>query len=151
MITTYVYNIFNGVSQAYIYIWLSKQHKIIYVGMTNAYAGTIGRANGHFNERGTLRKRFLDSRGYDVEIVDDMILLSFPLPKKREFISEERSYREAVEYLVHKELLLKRGTVNPTFDLIAWVRDSPKRTQNSEIKRIAKTIVSQFLTEYNSL
>ncbi len=148
MLETSILGTFNGSDQAYIYIWLSKKHKIVYVGMTNSYTGTIGRASGHFNRKGTLRKRFSEARGYEVNNVDDILLLSFPLPKTREFISVEKSYREAVEYLVQKELILLRGKLNPTFDVISWVRLSP-RTGNSRIKRLAAEIVNSFETNYS--
>ncbi|MEQ8924448.1 MAG: GIY-YIG nuclease family protein [Fulvivirga sp.] len=147
---TRVFNVFNGFDQAYIYIWISKTHKVVYVGMTNGYTGTIGRANGHFNRTGQLRKRFNQYRGYEVNEVDDMILLSFPLPKKKEYMSVERSYREAVEYLVQKELIQIRGILNPTFDVISWVRDSP-RIGNAEVRKIATQIVSSFSLSYNRL
>ena len=151
MITSYIYNTFNGVDQAYIYIWVSKQHQAVYIGMTNRYSGTIGRADGHFNRNGTFRKKILRKKGYSIENIHDLILLSFPLPKKREYISEERSYREAVEYLIYKELLLQRTSVNPSFDVVAWVRDSPVRTNNSEVKKIALNIIDAFLSNYEDL
>jgi hypothetical protein len=148
MLETSILGAFNGADQAYIYIWLSKKHKIVYVGMTNSYTGTIGRAGAHFNRKGTLRKRFVETRGYEVNDVDDILLLSFPLPKTREFTSVEKSYREAVEYLVQKELILLRGKLNPTFDVISWVRLSP-RTGNSRIKKLAASIVNSFEANYS--
>lgn len=151
MIVSPVKNIFNGVGVAYIYIWLSKRHKVVYVGMTNRYSGTIGRADGHFNHGGTFRKRFLQARGYPIEQADDMVLLSFPLPRKSEYISVERSYREAVEFLVHKELLIIRGSLVPTFDVVAWVRDVPKRTGNTEVIGLAQNIIQSFTAAYPSL
>ena len=149
MLETQVFNVFNGYGQAYIYIWISKKHKVVYVGMTNGFTGTIGRASGHFNRKGQIRKRFAQYRGYEINDVDDMILLSFPLPKKQEFISVERSYREAVEYLVQKELTQIRGIMEPSFDIISWVRDSP-RVGNSEVRRLAKEIVDAFKLNYKS-
>lgn len=151
MIISPIYNVFNGVDRAYIYIWLSKVHKVVYVGMTNTYSGTIGRADGHFRRNGTFRKRFLQARGYPIQMADDLILLSFQLPLKKEYISVERSYREAVEFLVHKELLLMRGNVSPTFDVVAWVRNVPHRTGNSEVQRLAKDIIDSFKVAYPTL
>ncbi|MEQ8683292.1 MAG: GIY-YIG nuclease family protein [Cyclobacteriaceae bacterium] len=150
MLETQVFNVFNGFGQAYIYIWISKKHKVVYVGMTNGFTGTIGRASGHFNRRGQFRKRFTQYRGYEINDVEDMVLLSFPLPKKQEFISVERSYREAVEYLVQKGLIQIRGTLNPNFDIISWVRDSP-RVGNSEVRRLAREIIDTFSLKYDNL
>jgi hypothetical protein len=150
MINTYISNIFDGFNKAYIYIWLSKKHKAVYVGMTNSSSGTLGRAGSHISKRGTLRKRFLQKKGYSPNQVDDFILLTFILPQKQEFISTERSYREAVEYLVQKELLIIRGNLTPSFDVISWVRMSP-RTGNSQVKKMANQIIDEFKTEYPSL
>lgn len=151
MIQTNVLNIHNGIGVAYIYIWVSKLYSIIYIGMTNNSAGPIGRAGGHFSSKGTFRKRFLEEKGIGIENVQDMILLSFPLPKKQLYISEESSYRESVEYLVQKELQIVRGTLIPSYDIVSWHERFPRRTSNSEVKRIALEIVQDFLTNYSSL
>ena len=76
MIQTNVYNAHNGIDTAYVYIWISKSYKVIYIGMTNNSSGPIGRAQGHFNSKGTFRKRFLQERGLGIEKALDMILLS---------------------------------------------------------------------------
>jgi len=151
MIQTNVYNVHNGIDTAYIYIWISKKHAIIYIGMTNNSSGPIGRANGHFSSRGTFRKRFLEQKGIGVERVQDMILLSFPLPKKRLYTSEESSYRESVEYLVQKELQLLRGQLTPSYDIVSWHDRFPRRTSNAEVRRVAYDIVQKFQHNYNTL
>ncbi|WP_439484106.1 GIY-YIG nuclease family protein [Cyclobacterium plantarum] len=151
MIQTNIYNTHNGIGVAYIYIWVSKTFSILYVGMTNNSAGPIGRASGHFNSRGTFRKRFIEEKGIGIEKVEDMILLSFPLPKRQLFISVESSYRESVEYLVQKELQLLRGKLNPSYDVVSWHERFPRRTANSEVKEIASEIVASFESVYNVL
>ena len=151
MIQTNVYNAHNGINTAYIYIWVSKAHTVIYIGMTNNSSGPIGRAQGHFNSTGTFRKRFLQERGIGIENVLDMILLSFPLPKKRIYITLESSYRESVEYLVMKELQLQRGFLLPSYDIISWHDRFPRRTTNSEVKKVANDIVNDFSLSYNLL
>ena len=148
MIQTNVYNVHNGIDTAYIYIWLSKSHAIVYIGMTNNSSGPIGRANGHFNANGTFRKRFLQQSGIGIEKIQDMILLSFPLPKKRLYTSEESSYRESIEYLVQKELQLLRGKLTPSYDIVSGHDRFPRRTSNSEVKRIASDIVQKFENNY---
>jgi hypothetical protein len=151
MIQTNIYNIHNGIGVAYIYIWVSKTFSILYVGMTNNSAGPIGRASGHFSSKGTFRKRFIEEKGIGVEKVEDMILLSFPLPKKQLFISEESSYRESVEYLVQKELQLLRGKLIPSYDVVSWHERFPRRTANTEVKKVASEIVANFESVYNTL
>ena len=149
MIQTNVYNTHNGIDTAYIYIWVSKVFAVLYIGMTNNSSGPIGRANGHFNTKGTFRKRFLQEKGIGVEHVSDMTLLSFPLPQKREYISEESSYRESVEYLVMKELQLQRGVLTPSYDIVSWHDRFPRRTTNSEVIKIATDIVNKFSISYH--
>jgi hypothetical protein len=149
MIQTNVYNTHNGIDTAYIYIWVSKVFSVLYIGMTNNSSGPIGRANGHFNSKGTFRKRFLQEKGIGVEQVSDMTLLSFPLPKKREYISEESSYRESVEYLVMKELQLQRGVFTPSYDIVSWHDRFPRRTTNSEVIKLATDIVNEFRVSYH--
>ena len=151
MISTYIFNIHNGVDTAYIYIWLSKSYSVIYVGMTNNIGGTIGRAEGHFNRKGTFRKRFQEKSGLGIEKVVDLILLSFSLPKKREYTGVESSYRESVEYLVRKKLLLMRNYINPSYDIISWHDRFPRRTQNSEVIKIANQITDDFIRRYSTL
>lgn len=151
MIQTNVYNTHNGMGVAYIYIWVSKLYSILYIGMTNNSAGPIGRASGHFSAKGTFRKRFIEEKGVGIEKVEDLILLSFPLPKKQEFISEESSYRESVEYLVQKELQLLRGKLNPSYDVVSWHDRYPRRTTNTEVNQVAKIIISDFKDIYDLL
>jgi len=151
MIITNVHNIHSGYNQAYIYIWVSKLYSVLYIGMTNNSSGSIGRANGHFNRRGTFRKRFIENKGIGIENVNDLILLTFPLPKKREYTGLESSYRESVEYLVVKKLQLKRGLLMPIFDVVSWHDRTPKRLNNSEIKNISDQIVLEFEGVYPTL
>ena len=150
MIQTLVSSIFIGSNTSYIYIWVSKSHKVIYVGMTNGRIGTLGRASQHLDKRGTLRTNFINNSGYSIDLTDDFKLLSFKLPQKKEYNSVERSYREAVEFLVQKQLQILRGTFSPTFDIISNVRPSP-RMGNSLVKKSARRIVDQFVAIYNTL
>ena len=151
MVERRIYNIHNGVDTSYIYIWISKSYSVIYIGMTNNSSGPLGRAQGHFNAKGTFRKRFLQERGVGVERISDMILLSFPLPKKMLYTTQESSYRESVEYLVMKELQIIRGKLKPSYDIVSWHNRMPRRTSNSEVIKVANEIVNEFKMTYNSL
>lgn len=150
MTETFVSSIFVGLNRSYIYIWVSKSHKILYVGMTNGRIGTLGRASQHLDHRGTLRANFLTNVGYQIDHTNDLILLSFRLPATKNFTTTERSYREAVEYLVQKELLLLRGTLTPSYDIISWVRVS-SRVGNGVVIKTAKKIVDDFKVIYPKL
>jgi len=118
--------------------------------MTNGRVGTLGRASQHLDVRGTLRTNFINNFGYSIDLIDDLKLLSFKLPVKKEYTSVERSYREAIEYLVQKQLQILRGNFIPTFDVISTVRISP-RINNSLVKKSARRIVDQFVNVYNTL
>ena len=147
MTTTFISSIFVGLNRAYIYIWVSKTHKIIYVGMTNSRTGTLGRAQQHLDVKGTLRANFLNKIGYSIDSTIDLHLLSFRLPPSKSFSTTERSYREGVEYLVQKELLVLSGTLVPNYQVISWVRTS-SRIGNGIVKKAARQIVDEFKIIY---
>ena len=138
---------FNG-SLAYIYIWFSKNQKIVYVGQTNNRKGTLGRAIEHISETGTLRKQFEEKYGQKLENVEDLYLLSFPLPPKYEFICIESAYRLAVEYNVQIFLRELRNRVNPVFNIISRVTYTDIASQKI-IKDIANKIATDFLSTYS--
>ena len=150
MIETLVSSIFVGAGRSYIYIWVSKNYGTLYVGMTNDQVGTLGRAHAHLGNKGTLRKRFNEKHGLNIDITDDLKLLTFVLPNDRKFITVEKSYREAVEYLVQKELLTLCGFLSPPMDVVSWVRASP-RTGNSQVIKLAQEIVQKFIANYPAL
>ncbi|HAA13153.1 MAG TPA: hypothetical protein DCE41_16270 [Cytophagales bacterium] len=136
--------IFIGFEQAYIYVWVSLEYKFMYVGMTNSRVGTLGRANQHLDMRGTLRERFLMEFGLDIDTVSDLRLYSFPLPKSYLFFSVESTYREAVEYLVQKQLLEMISQLSVKYSIISRVR-SNERTRNSRIRNLANEIIIQLI------
>lgn len=139
---------FDG-SKSYIYLWISKKCGIVYVGQTNGKDGTLGRAINHVQYDGTLRRRFREIMGLELEYADDLYLLSFPLPKGKEFISIESSYRLAVEYKVQTKLLESRGQVNPCFRVISQVTYTDVAS-NKQIISLADNIVDQFIEIYTS-
>ncbi len=91
---------------AYVYVWISVEKRIIYVGETRKERnGVLGRAYEHVSEEGTLRKRVYE-HGYYLEEIDDFILLSFPLPTDTlypNYILSDKD-RKAVEHLVQKNI-----------------------------------------------
>jgi len=139
-------SIFDG-TNAFIYLWISKKWGVIYVGQTNSSKGSFGRAFDHIKSNGTLRMRFEDQVCINLEKADDLILVSYPLPQKPEYVSVESSYREAVEYWVQIGLRNIRGKVKPRFDLISNVR-AVERSSNLRTRRYADEIVKNFLEIY---
>lgn len=138
---------YDGQDKAYIYIWYSKQYKVLYIGQTNDANGTLGRAISHIKKNGTLRVRFEDHTGENLEKAEDLTLISFRLPQSQEFISIETSYREAVEYLVQSKLQKIRGTLNPVLKVISNVRYSD-RIAEPLVKKVAEYIIDCFITSY---
>lgn len=134
-------------AHAYIYIWFSKEYRILYVGQTNDKNAVLGRAIAHVSENGTLRKRCLD-QGLKLESITDFVLLSYDLPGERKFISTESSYRLAVEYKVQSGMHNLRGKVNPPFRLISKVTYTDHASE-SEIVKIAEEILYDFMEIYN--
>lgn len=75
---------YKGTLEAYIYIWFSKSTGFVYVGETNNIKGVVGRAVQHItNDTGTLYNRIYN-KGYDINQINDFILLSYPLPREKD-------------------------------------------------------------------
>jgi len=148
LIVTYVSNIFDN-QRAYIYIWFTRNYKSVYVGQTNSECGTLGRAYAHLKNHGTLRERFYDAEGMPIEVIDDLYLTSFKLPKKKKYTSVESSFRLAVEYLVQVKLNEVRSTTKPNFRIISNVTYTDY-CSDKEVIRISDNIIKSFLSEFNN-
>lgn len=135
--------------RAYIYLWVSKEMRVVYVGQTNEKNAVIGRAIGHISENGTLRKRCFEE-GLVLENIDDFMLLSYELPNEKRFISVESSFRLAVEYLVQVKLHEVRAKLNPIFKIISKVTYTDCASDNNIIK-IADDIVTDFVNIYKQI
>ncbi len=146
-IWTFISSSFNGNSLAYVYLWISKKWKVVYVGQTNDMKGTLGRALAHVGVNGTLRTRFENEVGVKLEEANDLLLVSYPLPQSPEYIGIESSYREAIEYHVQAKLSDIRGNVNPRFKLISQVRYTA-RASNLIFEKYADEIVADFQEKY---
>ncbi len=146
-VRTFVADIFNGQDRSYIYFWVSKQARVVYVGQTAERTGTYGRGYGHLQVEGTMRCRLEEATGYPLENFDDLWLVSYRLPETPEYVGLESSYREAVEYLVHDRLLNERGTVSPTFRVISQIRTNG-RTEQRTVRQLAEDIALDFLRNY---
>lgn len=141
---------FNGKKEAYIYIWFSKKNGLVYVGETNNICGVLGRAIQHIQpETGTLYNRLYE-KGYDLYDIDDFILLSYPLPHEKRFLSEETSYRISVEYLVQKILIERRKDVAEPYEFLSNITPGPF-TDLAKMKHIAEGIVDDFLSIYEEV
>lgn len=137
-----------GFIESYIYIWFSKECALVYVGQTNNVYGVIGRGCQHVTQgSGTLYQR-LYGKGYDLNEMNDLVLLSYPLPREQRFLSEETSYRISVEYLVQKGLIEKRILCSKPFNLISNVTPGPYCGLKG-MENIASEIINDFLNIYN--
>lgn len=139
---------YKGKIEAYIYIWFSRSTKLVYVGETNNVHGVVGRANQHIDHTtGTLYQRVYD-KGYDLDKIDDFVLLSYPLPREKRYMSEETAYRISVEYLVQKNLIGNKINSMRKYTLISKVETGPYINLVC-IQEIANNIVMDFLEAYN--
>lgn len=139
---------YKGRLEAYIYIWFSKSTKLVYVGETKNIHGVIGRAEQHVgHSAGTLYHRVYDE-GYDLDLIDDFVLLTYPLPREKRFISEETGYRISVEYLVQKKLIANKIKSTDNYKLISYVDVGPY-TNIASIQAIAESIAIDFNEAYN--
>lgn len=141
---------FKGRLEAYIYIWFSKKEKLVYVGQTNNYHGVIGRALQHIEpESGTLYNR-VEDYGYELTNIEDFVLLSYPLPREKAYLSSDTSYRISVEYLVQKGLIASRIRSKTPYRLISNV--TPGQYINlKSVQNISEEIIDDFMEIYEDL
>lgn len=138
---------YKGTLEAYIYIWFSKSTGFVYVGETNNIKGVIGRAIQHItNDTGTLYNRVYD-KGYDINQIEDFILLSYPLPREKRFTSEETSYRISVEFMVQKKLIEKRIEQEKPYQTVSFVTPGPF-IDLAIVQTLSDDIVSDFIDIY---
>ena len=140
---------YKGRLEAYIYIWFSKSTQLVYVGETNNKHGVVGRANQHVDNSGTLYNRVYD-KGYDLYQIEDFVLLSYPLPREKRYLSEETSYRISVEYLVQKKLTENKIKSNTFYTLVSNVQVGPHIDLVS-VQKIADEIAKDFHEVYNEV
>lgn len=137
---------YKGRLEAYIYIWFSKKYRFVYIGETNNRHGVVGRANDHVSTGGTLYSRVAE-QGYDLDEIDDFILLSFPLPREKKFSTSETAYRISVEYLVQQKIILINKNSSCPYQVISYVTPGPN-TGMKRLKKIADDIVKDFFEVY---
>lgn len=140
---------YKGKLEAYIYIWFSKSTQLVYVGETNNKHGVVGRADQHVDRSGTLYQRVYD-KGYNLYQIEDFILLSYPLPREKKYLSEETSYRISVEYLVQKKLTENKIKSNTFYTLVSNVQVGPHIDLVS-VQKIADEIAKDFHEVYNEV
>jgi len=146
---------YNGIAlgvnpnRAYIYIIVSPSNKIAYIGQTNSAMGVVGRTYQHFLPEGTFRRKTEDL-GISLSMLNDLVLLCYPLPDERRFISHESAYRLAVEYLVQYNLHIIRAKFSPCFTIISKVKYSPY-ADYVEINNLALSIVENFYQLYENM
>lgn len=134
---------------AYIYIWLSRSESVAYIGQTNDSKGVIGRAAQHVSAGGSLRLRLLE-HGYDLDSIDDFLLLSYPLPAHWRFTGVESSGREAVEYFVQVGIRENQSCFNDYIKIVSTVRPTDYFDM-SGARELAKEIVDDFKLVYASI
>ncbi len=138
---------YKGQIEAYIYIWFSKDNGLVYVGQTNSEYGVIGRANQHVQKGGTLYENCY-KKGYELNEINDFILLSFPLPREKRFLSEDTGYRISVEFLVQHKLIELNNKAIKKYRFLSYVTPGPY-TNLKKIKIIAEEIAEKFIKIYN--
>lgn len=146
LVPSLISNVFDG-SRAYVYLWVSRRWRVVYVGQTNDPAGTLGRACGHVQTDGSLRRRFYETVALPLELADDLVLLSYPMPERPEYQTRASSYRLAVEYLVQTEMWEVRSRVASPFTVISTVTTNA-RTRDPEVRRLAARIAAAFEAAY---
>ena len=138
---------YKGRKEAYIYIWFSKEYRFVYVGETANTHGVIGRANQHVEiGEGTLYSRVYDE-GYELDDINDFVLLSYSLPRERRFLSDDSGFRTSVEYLIQQKLIEARKNVSDPYKCISNVSTGPYLNLEY-IRRLAERIKDDLIDVY---
>lgn len=141
---------YKGRLEAYIYIWFTKSNRLVYVGETNNVNGVVGRAYQHVSSNTGTLYNCVYEEGYDLYEIEDFVLLSYPLPREKRYLSEETSYRISVEYLVQKGLIEKRINLSDPYKLISHVKPG-LHTGKKSVQNIANKIIFDFLEVYEEI
>jgi len=79
--------------------------------------------------------------------INDFILLSYPLPREKKFISDDSSYRISVEFLVQKYIIAEKYKFPGPLKLVANVVPG-QFVFYPRIQKIAHSIVDDFYAIY---
>lgn len=125
---------------------------IVYVGQTLDKRGVMGRWVDHLSRRESssffCRLSDIDEDAFDR--IADLRILAWDLGDNRSFATVETSHREAVEYLVQKELWTFCGDLDPWLKPISKVRASAA-VERDFVRDKAGEIVAEFRSYYESL
>ena len=91
----------------YVYLIFAPELPVLYVGQTRAFSGALGRLTQHLTNgnHSTFRQRCQHILGLEELDVGPIRFFACDLGRRREFHSDNSTYREAVEYVVQLELL----------------------------------------------
>ena len=131
----------------YVYLGFSCAEHIVYVGQTIDKRGFMGRWIDHLS-RGADSSFCARLAEYDEKAFDritDLRILAWDLGDDPNFHTLETSHREAVEFLVQKDL--RNARLDPWLKPISTVRFSPAVNRDF-VKEKASEIVDEFKAHY---
>jgi hypothetical protein len=136
----------------YVYLGFSCAEHIVYVGQTLDKRGFLGRWTDHLarRDRSSFFCRLAEHDEDAFDRITDLRVLAWDLGDNRPFATIETSHREAVEYLVQKELWGFCGELDPWLRPISKVRASAA-VERDFVRDKAAEIVTEFRSYYKDL
>lgn len=102
-----VYDCSIAINGAYIYVIYAPGFNCIYVGQTRGKYGAIGRLAQHISNSygNTFKQKIQNYFNLEEPSLGHIEFTAYRLPERQEFLSEATDFREAVEYMIQKNLI----------------------------------------------
>ncbi|MFJ2342400.1 hypothetical protein [Streptomyces antimycoticus] len=139
-------------ARAYIYCGYSLEVGVAYIGMTVAQNGIFGRWGDHLGralERSSFKRRLHEYDELAWGKIDDLVIFWADMGSRGDFLTVETTHREAVEYLVQRELRLLLARSKPPLAVISKVR-SNRAVKLSFVQESASRVIELFELHFGS-
>ncbi|MBK6709673.1 MAG: hypothetical protein IPG51_04920 [Chloroflexi bacterium] len=135
---------------AYIYVIYAPQFNCIYVGQTRGNYGAMGRLAQHISDSygNTFKQKV--QRYFDLEepILGHLEFAAYRLPERQEFLSAATDFREAIEYLIQKNLILMTSRIQMKVGCVSRVKSNAYQKQ--DFIKAEGEIASEFFFQWLS-
>jgi hypothetical protein len=127
--------------KAFVYCVFVENHRALYVGQTRSRTGALGRLSFHLSDGdgATVRDRIAKLYKFDEVTLRGIRFAAFPLSPHKNFYSDARDYREAVEACLQQELIHRLATEKISLPVVSRVYHSGYMTDSTvltEFERI---------------
>lgn len=128
------------------YCGYSKKVGAAYIGMTVGRNGIFGRWGDHLGralEKSSFQRRLHEFDDSAWGRMNDLVIFWAEMGEEEQFLTVETSHREAVEYLVQRQLRIALAQGKPPLTVISKVR-SNRTVQLPLVQRAAERVIGHF-------